>query len=643
MITTGRETHPLIPALTSEQESALPRDYVARFYESRRDALLQEQADPLRYGFEPDIWKLADARVANLRRRFPTGVLTELDLGGNRASKTERRAKRMVQNMVQNPGWRAWALQSNQTSSRQNQQSIIYKYLPPEWKPASGKLRQGAVAKIVYSQAGGFTEDVLVCPNGSECRFKFYGMDVGGVEGAELNEAWGDELITPDWIEALIFRLVTRNGLLGITFTPIEGYSATVKAYLDGATTLQEVEAELLPLRKMQFEICPQISQMDADSIINNLPVPVLADSEMSASSSKHEAWESTKPAGSCETGEVTDNSRGGQNPFSGRFERVPRVQENLQAVINGQRSRAVIVYFHTADNPYGNYPSMKETLVGASREKILTRAYGVPLKAANSQLNFTDTVHILAMNRFAAIKEAYSHGPRYQLIDPCSGRNWFMVWLYFPRPKLCIAYREWPSHGHANAFIPGIGDPGPWAVPGKAIDGEKGPAQTPFKFGLDRYKEEILRVENGETIAERWMDCRYGNSAVTQREGTTTLIEQMSELGMDFVAMTGEKNILGANDGSIDMINSALAHDEAVPIGQFSPQRGAINEPEFLVTEECPNLIYALQNWTGKDGQHGACKDPIDCLRGAFLSRLGYYDEKMMTPRQPWLAQQWR
>ncbi len=589
MITTGRETHPLIPALTSEQESALPRDYVARFYEARRDALLQEQADPLRYGFEPDIWKLADARIANLRRRFPMGVLTELDLGGNRASKTERRAKRLVQNMVHNPGWRAWALQSNQTSSRQNQQSIIYKYLPPEWKPASGKLRQGAVAKIVYSQAGGFTEDVLVCPNGSECRFKFYGMDVSGVEGAELNEAWGDELITPDWIEALIFRLVTRNGLLAITFTPIEGYSATVKAYLDGATTLQEVEAELLPIRTLRSESC---SQIHADS----------------------------------------HNKLG--------YEKVPRVQENLQAVINGQRSRAAIIYFHTADNPYGNYPSMKETLEGASREKILTRAYGVPLRAAHSQLNFTDTVHILAMNRFAAIKEAYSHGPRYQLIDPCSGRNWFMVWLYFPRPKQCIAYREWPSHGHANAFVPGIGDPGPWAVPGKAIDGEKGPAQTPFKFGLERYKEEILRVENGELIAERWMDCRYGNNPKTEREGTTTLIEQMSDLELNFIAMTGEKNILGANDGSIDMINSALAYDEAAPIGQFSAQRAAINEPEFLVTEECPNLIYALQNWTGKDGQHGACKDPIDCLRGAFLSRLGYYDEKMMTPRQPWLAQ---
>ena len=48
-------------------------------------------------------------------------------------------------------------------------------------------------------------------------------------------------------MRALIFRLVTRDGLLGITFTPIEGYSSTVKVHLHGAKTIEEVEAELLP------------------------------------------------------------------------------------------------------------------------------------------------------------------------------------------------------------------------------------------------------------------------------------------------------------------------------------------------------------------------------------------------------------
>jgi hypothetical protein len=129
-------------------------------------------------------------------------------------------------------------------------------------------------------------------------------------------------------------------------------------------------------------------------------------------------------------------------------------------------------------------------------------------------------------------------------------------------------------------------------------------------------------------------MDCRYGNSALTEREGTTTLIEKMSEIGMDFVAMTGEKKILDTPDGSIDLINSALYYDPKVTVGEFSPELGRINEPELLVAENCPNMIYALQNWTGRDGMHGACKDPIDVIRGFYLSTLGYVGPEMLKVR---------
>lgn len=582
-IITGREVHPVIPLLEPEIEQSwleIDKRKVEEFYSVRAEVMRMEAADPFRNGYEPSVWKLADERLAAFRERFPIGVVTELDLGGNRASKSERRAKRLVQNMVKNPGWRAWALQSNETSSRQNQQSIIYKYLPAEWRPESGAMRGGRTTKIVYKQATGFTENVLVCPNGSECRFKFYGMDVSGVEGAELNEAWADELITPDWIEALIFRLVTRNGLLGITFTPIEGYSATVKAYLDGALTVEEVIAELLPVR-------------DA-------------------------------------SGAVTD------------YEKVPRVQENTNAVVNGQRSKAVIIYFHTADNPYGNYASMKETLEGASREKILTRAYGVPSKTFGAALPmFRTNVHVLGVAQWEKILRDYPNGTRYHLVDPCSGRNWFMIWVYCPQPGKKIIYREWPSYGHTGAYIQGIGDPGEWTIPGKADDGEQGPAQKAFGFGLERYKQEIESLEGKEEIFERYMDSRTANSPTATREGSTTLIEQMSEMDMDFLGTASEQTVFSnSGDGSIDLLNSELYYDVDVPIGDYSPRLSRINAPNLHVLETCPNVIYSMSSWSGRDGQRGSSKDPIDVARMIVLNELDYIDESMLRPRQPWMNQ---
>src|SRR5262245_55220553 len=423
---TGREPHPTIPLPDDELVAFMGKEWCEKIYALRAAQMTQMDADPLRYGAELDVWILADERMRDFRRRFPKDVLIELDLGGNRASKTERRAKRLVENMVENPGWKAWACQSTETASVQNQQNIVYKYLPNEWKPQSGRLRHGATTKIAYTQSGGFTENVFVCPNKSECRFKFYEMKVKNLEGAELDEAWCDELVPIDWLEALIFRLITRagtkpnNGLLGITFTPIEGYSSTVKVHLNGARTVEEVDAELLPLNG-----------------------PLALDG----------------------------------------YEKVPRVQENLGVDINGQKAKATIVYFHTRDNPFGNYESMKATLEGASRDKILTRAYGVPTKAMLTRFPlFSDLAHVVSLHRFREIQKG--GGTWFHFLDPCSGRNWFQMWIFCDVLNRAFVAGESPSYDHDWAYIPGVGNPGPWAVAGNKADGEQGDGQKEWGWG---------------------------------------------------------------------------------------------------------------------------------------------------------------
>lgn len=125
-------------------------------------------------------------------------------------------------------------------------------------------------------------------------------MDVKAIEGAELNYCWADELVEPAWIEALRFRLITRNGELAVGFTPILGYTDTVAEYLAGAITLEDAPAELL-----------------------------------------------------------TD--------LKGQPLRVPRVQQC-------SKPTARVVYFHTADNPFGNYEAMKTELLKSSKDRVLMR-----------------------------------------------------------------------------------------------------------------------------------------------------------------------------------------------------------------------------------------------------------------------------
>jgi hypothetical protein len=79
-----------------------------------------------------------------------------------------------------------------------------------------------------------------------------------------------------------------------------------------------------------------------------------------------------------------------------------------------------------------------------------------------------------------------------------------------------------------------------------------------------------------------------------------------------------------------VALINDALAHDPRQPL---SP----INEPKLYVSKQCQNLIYSLREWTGADGQKGACKDPIDTLRYLAVMNPTYEDEKTFKASKPY------
>jgi hypothetical protein len=240
--------HPVLKIPTREQCLALGPEKTLELWRQREELVRKEKLDPYRYGVEPSIWTLADEQLIELRKLFPLGVIELMLFGGNRAGKSEYFAKRLVQRMIGKDNARWWAFQATETISQQTQQALIYKYLPLEWKPETGKLRKGVVANITYSQKGGFTESTFVMPNGSQCWFKFYAQGVETLEGAELDGVWLDELYTPEYLQAVRFRCLTRNGEIYKSFTPVLGYTPAVKEEMAGAKSLVEVEAELLPI-----------------------------------------------------------------------------------------------------------------------------------------------------------------------------------------------------------------------------------------------------------------------------------------------------------------------------------------------------------------------------------------------------------
>lgn len=516
----GQTPHPVIPEIPAH---LFKTDFqtAKRLLIEREERIALEKEDPIRYGYEPGHWAEVDEAAEKYR--------DILVLGGNRSGKSTWAGKFVMRLLAQKPDSRAWCFQTTNDNSISMQQPVLWDFMPAELR----KAKRTQVTNISYTQKNGFSENTFVLPNRSQCWFRNYAQDIKTIEGGEVDVVWCDELVPLDWLETIRYRLVTRNGILIVTFTPIEGYSPTVKEYLQGAKTEREVEAELLPKR-------------------------------------------------------------------SGKgFEKVPVFQ-----TCNSRR--AAVFYFHTEKNPWAGYGRMKVELAQQPREKILCRAYGVPIKAtATSFPRFRESVHVVPAGQVP------KDGTVYLFCDPAGNKNWFMLWIKIDANGRAWVYREWPQ---SDEYIEGVGFPDEWAKPsGKRADGEPGDGQKSFGFGLLAYISEILRLEkaDGATPFERWIDSRYGNTTVAgTREHATTLLEELDEAGMPFRSCPTENISEG-----VALINDWLYYNDEKPIDHT-------NAPRLYISERCTNTIFALKEWTGKDGQKGACKDPIDCLR--FLVSSG-------------------
>lgn len=612
--------HPYVPLPTREEWDELMStpDGAAKLTEllNKRGRLLYlMEVDPLRYGVELDQWKDADALL---------DLITILIVfGGNRAGKSEWAAKRVVETITQCPGTILIALHETAEGSIGTQQKLIWKYLPPELKALNGKHHP--VYKIRYSQAGGFTEGKLVLPNASELIFAAYKQDPGIYEGWELGVkgyealmrklkadprdagatrlpknigAWGDENMTLPWLRMLMFRVASRAAKILWTFTPVNGMTQTIKDAVGTAPrTLESRPAELLSDR---------------------VNVPGLPKGHM---------------------------------PYI----QVPYIEA------------ARVIYFFSIWNKFGaSYEQIKKICVGRPSEFVERRAYGYARDTGARAFPIFGPWNIVPVESLPAI------GTNYMATDPAGARNWATLWVRVTpgkNPDLYF-YRDWPDYARF----------GEWAVTAASplkFDGDEGPAQPSIGYGVEEYKKLFLREESvkvvvrdgkilerdpyrramvekwlaenieqptsnnqhrlemtdgqvlQEAIKERYIDPRAGRNQTTAENAKVgrCLIDKLQEIqrnpkgeiigpSMTFWPAAGIDIIDGVNQ-----INSLLYFDkneELIPL---------MNAPRIYVAESCKNLIWAFQNWTGKDGEKGASKDFIDLVRYLVTADLRHIE----------------
>lgn len=337
----------------------------------------------------------------------------------------------------------------------------------------------------------------------------------------------------------------------------------------------------------------------------------------------------------------------------------------------------AAILYFWSAGNPFGNYPEIKKLLEGKHSDVVKQDAYGYAEDTANRMFPLFGSWNIVARDRLPET------GTNYMVCDPSGGRNIATIWARVTpgrRPDIFI-YRDWPD---ARTY-------GEWAVPSdhpETFDGDMGPAQRPLGLGVQEYKqtwreaerirpvfaegrllerdphrrraaERALRaagfLEKGgvwqgeeadlaafaretearEEIFLRLIDSRAGRNQVIAERGGTCLIDQFAETheaggrvlpGLNFIPASG----VGIDEG-ITAVNELLYWDRGKPLAALA------NAPRLFVCEECLQVIWALSNYTGRDGEKGACKDFVDVVRYLALENPMHIPEGGLKAKPPW------
>jgi hypothetical protein len=633
----GIAPHPILRLPPTEKVLTQLKDPNGRasivdFFKRRQQRIGLADTDPINWGFEAETWADADAILKGCYKceedyREAIDCLILAIFGGNRAQKTWYALKRAMQCATIFPGGLIVILSESETASIATVQKLAWFYL----KPLFGHLnnKRDAVFKINYSQANGFSDRKAVLPNGTEIYFLTYGQDPGDYEGWEFGAplpvyeriaaqrmaagefvppnvgAVADESMRLSWLKMFSRRLKFRQSKLLWSFTPVKGITPAIKEVV--GTSAVTIEARPSELLKRE-----------------NIP-----------------------------------GIKAGHMPY-------------IQKCVF---QRAYAIYFFTLYNKFGPsaertyYQEVKELCEGKTTEYIERVAYGYARDSMARAFKNFGAWNIVKRKHLPAI------GTNYMFTDPAGARNWATFWVRVVpgNPPSVYIYRDWPDE-------PTWGE---WAVATerevneearKGWDGDPGPAQYGFSGGTTKYKQLWLEVEslakdakdakagmangkwqmaktemdpyrvrliemalaNGsdlnelrEEIAERYVDPRAGRSEHHAEHGGTCIIDEFAEENRDSKGQLVAPSMDLIPASGVRIEEGEFQLNELLDWNQEQPLMPVLNQPHLYVCEDCHQVRWMFENYTGRGGEKGGCKDFADLARYMAMAKIEHIDAR--------------
>jgi hypothetical protein len=632
--------HGMLAALSADELMALGPEDAMRAVQAREERIREAADDPFNHGWffrswDDILWETCRLRVAN------PGVPCTMGIGGSNGSgKTQALARfytlAMEQCTPDMPEHQRtfWTFSYDDDKSAEVVEAAIRFWQPNEYKTETGRLKKMANQKMAYDRAGGFTNNECAVMSGAVCRFKTWAQDIGKLEGPRPTTAWADESVPVMVLEAVENRLLTAaefthemmpkwkellaqkerdpelwfpRELIGrlmvamqfVTYTFRDGYTETVRWFMDKAVTMKEIEADP--------ELLPRCD--DQGRVIGGEKLPCVVHCAMPT---RRFVW-----------------IYAWQNPLGGNWEGMKKAE--LKSPRAKKLWKCYGIAEGTADSPFPNF-------------NVQVHVRPVPAWLPPYEIG----TWWMSQDPNASGGRAW-----FQLWAFVLGEAFGKM-----HPGDILIAHEYPQTNDIVS-VPGAaiytGEDCEWAqTGGKNGLGVKGNAQKQWPCGYAFRAAEIRRIEAKladwqgvkdmrgkfersmlDLYGRRISDSRSTNTQVEGQEESKTIIEWMEENDLYFSQAGGNAaadNVLSGEQN----INSMLMWDRERGIIQpngwieFDPQHG--RGPGLWIAQHCTNLIGALQNYPGYavSGSSGsAWKDPIDTLRILLAARPEHLSEK--------------
>jgi len=569
-------TNPSHPILTITQEQYLA--YLEAHGEEATNELVRqinaavalELDDPHRGCYVPPVWE-------NVMKAFLDNSMITI-FGGNRSMKSTFAAWYVNQLLAKGTPWKRGVnkplhiacFHSSEKSSIVQQQALIHRFLPKELKKV--KRTGDGVTKINYSVSAGFTDAIIVLPQGHIVQFFNYKQDISVIEGYEFDFAWFDELVPPDWLEAVDFRLATRSGRNLITFTPVYGYTPTVANIMAGADIVRTAPLD------------PRV-------------------------------WKDKAPNGNLIAG-------------------CPKgcVPVEMQPSRKGAR----IFFFLSEWNPYSPFDEIVNKVSDQPLETRIIRTTGYTKKRAGNLLANFSSRHIITPEEFRIIESrggrrvcvtdpagAKNWFIKWYFITPS---NHYILYREFPDAD---TYGEWAVPDGKGHFKAGDAQ---FAGVGRGVSDYKHLILT--LEGAVRRPDGSWDMTNAERISERFIDPRFGGSPVASAEEPTSLCKILADTSYrDGVCVAPSMPfepapLHQAQDGytpvmvGVNLLNELMSWD-------YEREMDLTNTPRWRIVSTCKQSAFAYKEYAGDNGPTDPLKDIIDPDRYFIATNPIYYDNQ--------------